>query len=84
MRLGVRGEGSGVRGKRPEAVPLTSNLSPLTSDLLFKDRTMSHERYPKEIVLKDGKEVILRPAVSGDHERIARFFRTLLWNSGGS
>jgi len=36
---------------------------------------MSHERYPKEVVLKDGREVILRPVESGDHEGIARFFQ---------
>lgn len=36
---------------------------------------MRNEKYPKEIVLKDGKEVILKPVEAGDHEKISRFFQ---------
>ena len=38
---------------------------------------MLHERYPKDLVLKDGKEVILRPLCSEDSEELVRFYRSL-------
>jgi len=36
---------------------------------------MRSEKYPKEVVLKDGKEVILKPVDSADYEKISRFFQ---------
>jgi len=38
---------------------------------------MSQERYPKELILKDGKEVILRTIADDDNEKLVRFYQTL-------
>jgi L-amino acid N-acyltransferase YncA len=35
------------------------------------------KRYPKEVLLKDGMEVILRPLEDGDGDRVVRFFQQL-------
>ncbi len=38
---------------------------------------MFDERYPKEIILKDHNEVILRPVEDGDHEGLVGFFQDM-------
>lgn len=38
---------------------------------------MPLDRYPKEIVLKNHKEVILRPIEEGDQEKLVRFYQGL-------
>ncbi|QTA89497.1 GNAT family N-acetyltransferase [Desulfonema magnum] len=38
---------------------------------------MPQERYPKELVLKDHKEVMLKPVEPDDHKRIVRFYQDM-------
>ncbi|NQU63978.1 MAG: hypothetical protein HQ517_06805 [SAR324 cluster bacterium] len=39
---------------------------------------MPFDRYPKEIVLKDHKEIILRPIEEGDQAKLVQFYQGLL------
>lgn len=39
---------------------------------------MHQERYPKEVILKDRNEIILRPAEDKDEEIIVRFYQDML------
>jgi L-amino acid N-acyltransferase YncA len=36
-----------------------------------------HQRYPKEVVLTDGKEIVLRPVDRSDTEKLLSFYRRL-------
>jgi GNAT superfamily N-acetyltransferase len=38
---------------------------------------MLHEKYPTEVILKDGKEVILRPLAEEDEEALRQFYGEL-------
>ena len=38
---------------------------------------MMYQRYPKEVVLTDGKEIVLRPVDRADLEKLVSFYRNL-------